>query len=358
MSRVTFNNSSRLFYQAVKKSVDDYFENNRLQKTGNWNLYVKAVILIPVALALYGFLVWGSYHWLTGVLLAALLGLSLVCIAFNIMHDACHGSYSRKKWVNELMGLSMNALGSNAFIWKIKHNIIHHTYTNIDGIDDDLANSSLLRMCNTQQWRPMHRFQFIYMYLLYAISTLAWMWGTDFAKYFSRKIHNTPIRKINLHQHIVFWTSKLLYMFVYVAVPVYFVGWQPWLIGFLVIHAVMGLALSIVFQLAHVVEKTTFEAIADKPKVIASEWAVHEVSTTANFAPENKLISWLVGGLNFQIEHHLFPQISHVHYPALSKIVRQQCELFDLPYNYYPTMHQAIYSHIRLMKQLGRPDAS
>lgn len=354
MPKVTFNNSNRLFYQSVKKSVDAYFQSRQLKKTGNWKLYMKAILLIPVALGLYGYLLWGNYNWLSGILLAALLGFSLVCIAFNVMHDACHGSYSRKKWVNELMGLSMNVLGSNAFIWKIKHNIIHHTYTNIDGIDDDLANSSLLRLCDTQPWKPIHRFQFIYMYLLYSISTLAWMWGTDFVKYFSRKIHHTPINQIEFHQHVVFWTSKLLYLFFYVAVPVYFVGWQWWLTGFLIIHVVMGLTLSIVFQLAHVVEKTTFEVVAEKPKVIASEWAIHEVITTADFAPANKVISWFLGGLNYQIEHHLFPQISHVHYPALSKIVRQQCELFGLPYNYYPTMRQAIYSHVRLMKQLGR----
>ncbi|NML22576.1 acyl-CoA desaturase [Pseudoflavitalea sp. G-6-1-2] len=355
MPKVTFNNRNRLFYQAIRKPVEDYFENNRLRKTGNMKLYMKAIILIPLSLGLYLFLLWGSYHWITGVLLSALLGLALVCIAFNIMHDACHGSYSSKKWVNEFMGLSMNALGSNAFIWKIKHNVIHHTYTNIDGIDDDLANSVLIRMCNTQKWKPMHRFQFIYMYLLYAISTLAWMWGTDFVKYFSKKIYRTPINKFPLQQHVIFWTSKLLYLFFYVAIPVYFIGWQPWLTGFLIIHVVMGVALSFVFQLAHVVEKTAFEYVAEKPKIIASEWAVHEIKTTSDFAPDNKVISWLVGGLNFQIEHHLFPQISHIHYPALSKIVRQQCELFGLPYNYYPTMRQAICSHVRLMKQLGRP---
>lgn len=158
MASVTFNNSCRQFFQAVKKSVDLYFESNQLRKTGNWKLYMKAVILIPVALALYSFLLWGHYQWWAGVLLSALLVLSLVCIAFNVMHDACHGSYSLKKWVNEIMGLSMNVLGSNAFIWKIKHNIIHHTYTNIDGVDDDLANNFLLRVCNTQQWKPVHRF--------------------------------------------------------------------------------------------------------------------------------------------------------------------------------------------------------
>ena len=354
MSKVKFNNSRNLFFQSVKKSVDAYFKSKQLKKTGNWKLYSKALTLIPAALGSYIYLLSGNYNWIGGILLSALLGLILVSIAFNVMHDACHGSYSGKKWVNELMGYSMNALGANAFIWKIKHNIIHHTYTNIDGVDDDLSNGPLLRLCPTHKWRPIHRFQFIYMYIMYAVSTLAWTMGTDFYKYFSKKIHNTPISRIDLKEHLIFWFSKLLYGFFYVALPIYCVGWQSWLIGFLIIHFSMGLVLSVVFQLAHVVEKTSFDAVEKDQKIIESEWAVHEVRTTANFAPQNRVISWLVGGLNFQIEHHLFPQISHVHYLAISKIVKHQCELFGLPYNYYPSMTQAIFSHVRHMKDLGR----
>jgi linoleoyl-CoA desaturase len=353
MPKVTFNNSNNTFFQSVKSSVDTYFKTKELKRTGNWKLYLKAWILIPAAIGIYLFLLLGHYGWLPGILASVLFGLTLVCIAFNVMHDACHNSFSQRKWVNRLMGLSMNALGSNAFIWKIKHNIIHHTYTNVDGIDDDIAKAPVLRLCNTQKWMPIHRFQFLYMFVLYGVSTLSWVVGSDFIKYFRKRIHNTPIRGIDVKQHVIFWTTKLLYAFFYVILPIYVLGWQHWLIGFLIIHFTMGLALSVVFQLAHVVEKVTFD-VADEPhKVIGSEWAIHEVRTTANFAPGNKIISWLVGGLNFQVEHHLFPQVSHIHYAALSKIVREQCELFGLPYNYYPTAWQALFSHVRLMKKLG-----
>ena len=158
-----------------------------------------------------------------------------------------------------------------------------------------------------------------------------------------------------MKQHIVFWFSKFLYVTFYVAIPIYYLGWQSWLVGFLIVHMTMGLTLSIVFQLAHTVEKTKFDSVGEDQKVIDSEWAIHEIRSTADFAAQNKVISWLIGGLNFQIEHHLFPQISHVHYRALSEIVRKQCKLFGLPYHYYPSMTQAIRSHVRLMKQLGKP---
>lgn len=353
MLKISFNNSNNLFFQSVKRSVDNYFKTKQLKKTGNWKLYLKAWILIPGAIGIYIYLLSGQYNWISGILASVLLGLTLVCIAFNIMHDACHNSYSEKKWINGIMGLTMNALGSNAFIWKIKHNIIHHTFTNIDGVDDDIANGPLLRQCTTQKWMPIHRFQFIYMFVLYSVSTLSWMLGSDFVRYFTKKIHKTPIKRIGLKQHVIFWASKLLYTLFYVLVPIYALGWQYWLTGFLMIHITMGLFLSVTFQLAHMVEKVTFDVAEGTHKVIDSEWAIHEIRTTSDFAPGNKIISWLVGGLNFQIEHHLFPQISHIHYFALSKIVQQQCELFGLPYNYYPSVRQAFYSHVRLMRKLG-----
>ena len=352
MAKVSFNNNKQVFYSTLKKSVDQYFTSNNLKKTGNWKLYLKTVILIPLALLIYVILLFTDYAAWVGASLSILLGLTLVSIAFNIMHDACHGSYSSRKWVNELMGLTMNALGANAYIWKIKHNVVHHTYTNVDGIDDDIAKSPVLRHCPSQKWMPAHRFQHIYMFFLYAVSTILWVFLTDMIKYFSRKIIVTEM-KFTLKEHIIFWVSKLLYIGFYIVIPVLMMGWQTWLVGYLIINITMGLTLSLVFQLAHVVEKTEFEVAEEKPKVIDTEWAIHELRTTANFAPGNKIVSWFVGGLNFQVEHHLFPRVSHVHYAALSKIVKEHCDQFGIPYHSYPKMRQAVASHIRVMKALG-----
>ena len=355
MAKVTFSNNGNLFFQSLKKSVDDYFVSNGIKRTGNIKLFLKTIILIPLSIAIYVYLLSASYSAIAGLVLSFVLGLALVSIAFNVMHDACHGSYSSKKWVNELLSLTMNALGSNAFIWKIKHNIIHHTYTNVDGLDDDIAKSPVLRLCPTQKWMPAHRYQFIYMFIVYSLSTILWVLLTDTVKYLNRKIVVTEM-KISLKEHIIFWVSKALYIFFYIALPVALIGWQAWLVGYLIVNVTMGLTLALVFQLAHVVEKTSFEEAGESPKMIESEWAIHEINTTANFAPKSKIISWFVGGLNFQVEHHLFPRVSHVHYPALSKIVQEECTRFNLPYHYYPTMTEAVFSHIRVMKQLGKKE--
>lgn len=358
MSKVTFNNKSSLFFQDLKQSVEAYFAGNNIKKTGNFKLYVKTVVLVPAAMLMYILLLTVSMPAWVALLICAVLGIVLASIGFNVMHDACHGSYSSKKWVNELFGYSINALGGNAFIWKFKHNIIHHTYTNVDGVDDDIARSPLLRQCSTQLWKPAHRFQHIYVVFLYAISSLAWVAYLDFDKYFKQKVNTTSMQKMDVKEHVLFWSSKLLYAFFYVALPIWVLGVGKWAIGYLTMEFVLGFVLAIVFQLAHVVEETEFEHAGIEPVLIENEWAAHQVKTTSNFAPKNKIISWLVGGLNYQVEHHLFPRISHVHYPELSRIVEEKCKQHQLPYNSIRTMRAAVASHFRMMRQMGQPPLS
>lgn len=353
MPKVVFSNRNSIFYSELKRSVDEYFSGKGLKKTGNWKLYSKAIILIGFAISSYVFLLSAEYSPIVGIVLSSALGLSLASIGFNVMHDACHGSYSSKKWVNNTLGLTLNALGGNSFIWKFKHNIIHHTYTNVDGIDDDIAKSPLMRQCRSQKWVPAHRFQHIYVVLVYAISSFAWVFIMDFNKYFRRKVYQTDLQKMSNSDHLVFWLSKVLYMLFYIAIPVYFVGWQAWAIGFACMHVVMGLTLALVFQLAHVVEHAEFEKAEGDSMTIENEWAIHQVKTTANFAPKDSIISWFVGGLNYQVEHHLFPRVSHVHYPDISPIVKDTCSRFNVPYNEYMTMSAAVASHFRMMKSLG-----
>ncbi|MBI2731294.1 MAG: acyl-CoA desaturase [Sphingobacteriales bacterium] len=359
MSKVSYDNSSNHFFQSLKNSVDSYFATNQFKKTGNWKLYHKTIVLLTAAVSIYLSLLFLHLPAAWGIFFSGLFGIVLASIGFNVMHDACHGSYSEKKWLNETLGYSLNFLGGNTFIWKFKHNILHHTYTNVDGMDDDIAKSPLMRQCVSQKWVPAHRFQHLYVLFFYAISSFAWVFLLDFNKYFKKKIQNTPLQKMNKKEHIVFWISKLLYVLIYILIPAAMVGWQTWAIGFITMHVVLGITLAIVFQLAHVVEHTEFvkaDSISDK--TIEMSWAEHEIRSTADFAINNKIVSWYTGGLNFQVEHHLFPKISHVHYPAISKIVEEKCKEFDLPYHRFSTTRAAIMSHFRLLKELGKRPAA
>ena len=353
MAKVTFSKADSAFYTTLKQRAENYFNENNMQRTGDWRLWHKAVILISLWIGLYFTLLFVAMPAWTAILLSAILGLVMASIGFNVMHDACHGSFSTNDTVNEIMGYTLNILGGNSFLWKQKHNIIHHTYTNVDGVDDDIAKSPVIRQCYTQKWVPAHKVQHLYLPFIYAITSLAWVFIMDFQKYFSYKIYTTERWKMNFKENAIFWLGKLFFLIVYMIIPIKIVGFMPWLICFLTLHITMGFALSLVFQLAHVVEGAHFES-AYQDLHVENNWAVHQVLTTANFAPKNLIINWYVGGLNFQVEHHLFPKVSHIHYPALRKIVIETCKEYNIPYNEFPTMGKAIASHFKMMKEFGQ----
>jgi linoleoyl-CoA desaturase len=355
MAKITFNNKEQDFYTELKASVNNYFDSNKIDKTGNWSLYHKSVLLLSFSFFAYGVLIFGSLPVLANIILCALLGFARASIGFNVMHDACHGSYSKNEKINTIMGYTLNILGGNSFLWKQKHNIIHHTYTNVDGIDDDIAKSPIIRQCYSQKWVPMHAIQHVYLPLVYAITSIAWAFIMDFQKYFSKKIHRTTRWEMDWKENTIFWAGKAFFIIAYMVVPIYFVGFSAWLIGFLILHVTMGFTLAIVFQLAHVVENTHFvDANADVDLQIEDSWAKHEVMTTANFAPNNAIVNWYVGGLNYQIEHHLFPRVSHIHYPAISKFVKEACVKHHIPSNEFPSMWSAVKSHFKMMKEFGQ----
>lgn len=354
MSIPKFSHASQSFHAELKKRINDYFKQAGKPSTGNFSLYFKAVLLVVSFLAVYIHLVFYTPETWLALTECIVLGGLTAAIGFNIMHDGMHGSFSRHKWVNGLAGLSLNFLGANNFMWRTKHNIIHHTYTNIEGVDDDIEAKPLLRLCETQKYYKIHRFQHLYFWAAYSLLYIWWVFFTDYKKYFLGRIGPTPLRKMTVGEHISFWGFKLLHAFTFMAVPIYTVGFSAWLIGFLVYGMFAGLVLSIVFQLAHTVEDTHFPQAIPETNKMEDEWAIHQLKTTANFATRNRFISWWVGGLNFQVEHHLFPRISHVHYPDISKIIRKTCQDFGIPYIEYPKMRLALASHISHLRNLSR----
>jgi linoleoyl-CoA desaturase len=354
MTTPKFTNASQSFHSELKKRISDYFKQAGKSSTGNYTLFTKAIILVTAFLFVYTHLVFFTPAPWLALIECFILGGLASAIGFNVMHDGMHGSFSKYKWVNTMAGLSLNFLGANNFMWKTKHNIIHHTYTNIEGIDDDIEAKPLLRLCETQKHYKIHRFQHWYFWAAYSLLYIFWVFFSDFKKYFRKKIGPVPLKPMSFSEHFSFWAFKLLYIFLFIALPVYMVGFTPWLLGFLAFALFAGLVLSIVFQLAHTVEHTHFPQANVDTNKMEDEWAIHQLKTTANFATRNKLISWWVGGLNFQIEHHLFPKISHVHYPAISRIIKGACKDFGIPYIEYPKMRLAIISHVSHLRSLSR----
>ncbi len=349
-----FINGKGDFHTVLKNRVNQYFTDRKRPTTGTFALTFKAALLCTLFVAVYVHLVFFTPGVWIAIPECILFGLLTAAIGFNVMHDGAHGSFSKYKLINKAAGSSLNFLGGSAIMWNMKHNIIHHTYTNIDGIDDDIEARPWLRFATTQKKLKLHKFQQYYFWVLYSLLHLIWIFLTDYQKYFKRKIGSMPLRKMTLKEHISFWVAKVVYAFMFVVLPIMLIGFIPWLVGFMIITMVTGLAISIVFQLAHTVEHTEFPVPTEVTKKIENEWAIHQIHTTANFATKSKTISWLLGGLNFQIEHHLFPMISHVHYPAISKITKNTCKEYGIDYIEFPKMTQAILSHIHYLKRLGQ----
>jgi linoleoyl-CoA desaturase len=354
MSLPKFANIPQSFHSELKNRISEYFEQVGRSTTGNFSLFLKAIILILAYSFMYIHLVFFTPPAVFAILESALLGCIVAAIGFNVMHDGAHGSFSKSKWVNHIAAFSLNVLGGNSFMWNMKHNVIHHAYTNVDGIDDDIDIQPWMRMSAHQKKYKLHKYQHLYFWLLYSLLYIFWIFLLDYQKYFKSKVGNMPLKKMTLSDHFVFWGFKLFHAFLFVALPIYMVGFMPWLIGFLVFTCVAGFVLSIVFQLAHTVEHTSFPTVNAETGRMEDEWAVHQIKTTANFATNNKIVSWLVGGLNFQIEHHLFPKISHIHYPAISKIIKQACQEYGIVYIEYPRVRYAVASHVAFLKQMGR----
>lgn len=345
------------FYEDVKKRVYNYFEEHGLSPHGDWRMYLKTALILFWLIASYAILVFATSSLIMAIITAVAVAQGLAWVGFNIMHDGNHESYSKNKYVNRIMGFTINFIGGSHWFWKHKHNVLHHTYTNIVELDEDIQIDGILRMSPEQPRKPWHRLQHLYAFPAYCFMSLLWVTIGDFRKFFTGRIGEYQLPKPSTKDTTLFFLTKLFYFGYMLILPMFFHPVLYVLAFFIFVHFVLGFTLAVTFQLAHVIEGNTFPKPNLAPPTIENEWAIHEVETTANFAPKNKLAYWLLGGLNFQIEHHLFPRICHIHYPEVSKIVRKACEEFGIKYVSYPTIRAAIAAHYRFLRTLGRRDS-
>jgi len=352
MQKISFPQKGEYYFE-LKNRVEEYFKDKNLKPTGNWNMYLKTFMILALFVLSYLSLVFFSNTLVTALISAFFLAQAFILIGFNIMHDGNHGSYSKNKTVNRIMGYTMDMIGASHMLWKQKHNVMHHTYTNIDGMDEDIDTSGILRLSPNQEWRFWHKFQHIYAFPVYSLLTLSWIVVNDFVKLITGKIGTQKIKKVKFKDNLFFYVSKTLYFGYMIILPLFFHPISYVLFFFLFVHLILGFTLAIVFQLAHTVEQNSFPVPEPQSGNIKNEWAIHQVETTANFAPKNKLAAWYLGGLNFQVEHHLFTNICHVHYPQISKIVNQTSKEYSVEYISYPTVLSAIIAHLKFLKRMG-----
>ena len=358
MNTINFSRVDKAkFFRTLNKRVNNYFKENNVNRTCNWKLYSKAILMFATFLVPFILVLTVSMPQWVMALLMVVTGIGMAGVGMNVMHDANHESFSKRKWVNKLMGSSIYILAGNVYNWKVQHNVLHHTFTNIQDHDEDLDAGRIMRFSKHAKWLKIHKIQKYYSIFLYGLLTINWAITTDV-----KQMHRYLKRKLSYGEFpnpTTEWTklviSKLIYYSLWIVLPIAVldIAWWKVLIGFFVMHYTAGMILSLIFQLAHIVPKTETPA-PDKNGNLEHTWAVHQLYTTANFAPSNWLINFYTGGLNHQVEHHIFPHISHVHYSKLAKIVKQTAKEFNLPYNEYKTMRKAIIAHFRHLGVLGK----
>jgi len=346
------------FISVLRKRVKIHFQEQNRSTYGNTGMVIKTIFMFLLYFVPY-------FLMLTGVVTDTLMifvmwvvmGLGMSGIGLSIMHDANHGSYSKNKTVNKYLSYVMNLIGASSFNWKVQHNVLHHSYTNIEGVDEDIDPGILMRLSPHAKYYKMHKYQHIYGWFLYSIMTFLWLTSKDFVQLNRYKKLDLIKGQKRTYKSVLIETifSKIGYYAYALVIPLIFIQAPWWIIvlGFLAMHLITGFAIGIIFQPAHVMPSMEYP-LPDDTGNMENNWAVHQLYTTTNFSPKSRLFSWYVGGLNYQVEHHLFPNICHVHYKRISKIVKETAKEFGLPYHSHATFLKAIIEHAKMLKQLGK----
>lgn len=346
------------FYKELRKRVNAYFKDNNISRYANANMVIKTIFMLALYFVPYAFQYVTTNAWVS-MLLWVIMGFGMAGIGLSIMHDANHGAYSKNDRVNKLLGLLINLVGGSDHNWRIQHNVLHHTYTNVTGMDEDINPGAIMRFSPHQKRRKIHRLQHYYAWFFYGLMTLAWFLSKDYKQVVRyEKMGLTKTQGVTWKQalaKVIF--TKILYAAVTIVLPIIFfpTAWWVVVLGFIIMQFTAGLTLACIFQPAHVVPTSDFP-MPDESGNIHADWAVNQLYNTANFAPKARILSWYVGGLNYQVEHHLFPNICHVHYKKISKIVMETAIEYNLPYYSYDTFFKALSEHTKLLKNLGTKD--
>jgi linoleoyl-CoA desaturase len=343
------------FQLELRRRVDEYFRTTGRRQRDCWQMYVKTAILAAGFAGSYLLLVFVAETWWQALPLAILLGLSEAGIGFNIQHDGSHQAYSNSPWVNTLMARTLEVIGGSSYLWRWKHVVFHHTYVNITGHDTDIDLGMLARLTPHQKRLAFHRWQHLYLWPLYGVLAIKWQLVDDFRKLIRGRISNQPFPRPRGWELVILVAGKAIFFALAFGIPLRFHSVGVVLLYYGVAGLVTGTALSVVFQVAHCVEEAEFPVLRASTGRIDHAWAVHQAETTVDFARRSRLVTWLVGGLNFQTEHHLFPRISHVNYPAISTLVEETCRDFGIRYTEFTSFRAGMASHFRWLRRMGMP---
>ena len=346
------------FQVEVRRRIDEFFRSTGRRQRDCPQMYLKTAILLTSFVASYALLVFAAQSWWQALPLAVWLGLTTAGIGFNIQHDGGHQAYSDHALINRLAAMTLDVVGGSSYQWRWKHAVFHHTYVNITGQDTDITLGALGRLTPHQKRLWFHRWQQFYLWPLYGLQAINWHLDGDFRDVIKGRIGEHRVPRPRGWDLAIFLAGKLTFFGLAFGIPILLHPFWVVALFYTVTALVLGMVLSVVFQLAHCVEQAAFPLPRPDTGRIENAWAIHQVETTVDFARRSRVAAWLLGGLNFQIEHHLFPRICHVNYPAMSSLVERTCREFGVNYQEHKSFRAGVVSHFRWLRRMGMPDVS
>ena len=366
---IQFKSSPRKdqFVETLHRRIDKYFKDNNITPYANGAMWFKTFVAITSWLAVYALIISDSLsifatsgvYWTLLIIAFTLLGFVNIFIAFNISHDALHSAFSKKAWINKVLGYSFNFIGGNCYLFAKIHTT-HHLFSNIHGIDPQMESHGVLRNTPHEPFKAKHRFQFAYFMFVYALGQIHWAVVKDFKWMFAEDhIGNEKNIVHPFSEILILIFSKAVYFGLTLGLPLLLIS-APWwiiIIGFLSIHILPGLTFALIFQANHVFEGATYP-LPGKDGNIENCFALHTLETTLDFARKNPLACWLMGNINVHVIHHMFPGYCHIHSGKLTEILIETCKEFGLEYMEVPTFRRAVGNHFRMLRHLSHPTAA
>jgi linoleoyl-CoA desaturase len=343
------------FPKVLRRRLDRFFAEGKISPKANRMMWVKIATGLTVLLGS-----WVAIYALRPdswkfIVLYVLGGLAQTFLLLNIAHDSNHNAISSTPSVNKLLNYVFDVCGISSYMWRILHHRGHHSCVNVTGEDDALTGRGIFRFTPHEERAKWHRFQHLYALFFYAVFSLDYVFVRDFESFFFPKHDYLKRTKHPVREYAILFAGKAFYVTYMLVLPVALLGKSPWLValGFLLVHLVVGLSVSLVFQTTHTIDTTYFPVTRNE----FDNAVYHIFATTADYATDNPVVGWLAGGLNHHIAHHLCPFVCHTHYASLTRIVKETAEEFGIPYRQHPTMSRAIVHHLILLKQLGTQDS-
>ena len=346
-------------YHQIKTKADAYLNDPKMKRMGQIALWIKFISLCAIIGISYNFLIHATTF--NALLISYLIfGFVFLLLGINFGHDAAHHCVSGNRIVDSILfQLIFGLQGLSSYIWQIRHNFSHHIFPNVYENDTDLEISDLILLSPHQKKLAVHKYQHIYAIFLYMLFSLSWIFVVDF-KMLTRKKHaNINIGKVPVFELVKLVIIKAAYICIFLVLPAHYSSLSYWAVigAYLIMNIVVSVFLAFTFFISHHVNETEYLDAIDHEKTVPDSWIRRQIVSTVDFNTHSAVANYLFGGFNLHVAHHLFPGLSHIYYPRLTRMIKETLEENNLNWYQSYSFFDGVVSHLSLLKKNGRMHA-